>query len=92
MLQAVQALREATASLLAQDALDRAGAAVAYQSAFAHVLGAGFHLQAAQADASRLPLARFAVTRLLPRYAAWLSSAQHGAQGLSDLSAAVLRG
>ena len=91
VLEAVQALRTATHTLLAQDALDRSGAAVAYQSAFAQVLGAGFHLEAAQADPTRLPLTRFAITRLLPRHAAWLAEAQHGAAGLSDLSAKALR-
>jgi len=64
---------------------------VAYQSAFAQVLGAGFHLKSAQADPTRLPLTRFAITRLLPRHAAWLAEAQHGAAGLSDLSAKALR-
>ena len=91
VIKAVQALRTATHTLLAQDALDRSGAAVAYQSAFAQVLGAGFHLKAAQADPTRLPLTRFAITRLLPRHAAWLAEAQHGAAGLSDLSAKALR-
>jgi hypothetical protein len=91
VLEAVQALRDATATLLAQDAIDRAGAAVAYQRAFAQVLGAGFHLRAAQADPSRLLLARFAITRLLPRHSAWIAEAQHGAEGLSDLSAEALR-
>ena len=88
---AVQALRSATTTLLAQDALDRAGAAVAYARAFAQVLGAGFHLRAAQSDPARLPLARFAVTRLLPRHAAWLAEAQHGAEGLAELTAETLR-
>lgn len=92
VLNAVQTLRDATTTLLAQEALDRAGAAVAYQRAFAQVLGAGFHLKAAQADATRLPLARFAITRLLPRHAAWVAEAAQGATGLADLSAEVLRG
>ena len=91
VIEAVQALRAATHTLLAQDALNRSGAAVAYQSAFAQVLGAGFHLKAAQGDSNRLPLTRFAITRLLPRHAAWIAEAQHGAAGLSDLSAKALR-
>jgi alkylation response protein AidB-like acyl-CoA dehydrogenase len=91
VINAVKALRTATHALLAQDALDRSGAAVAYQSAFAQVLGAGFHLKSAQADPTRLPLTRFAITRLLPRHASWLAEAQHGAAGLSDLSAKALR-
>ena len=90
VLGAVAALRAATVTLLAQSAEDRAGAAVAYQRAFAQVLGAHFHLMAAVADEARLPLARFAVTRLLPRHAAWLEEARHGSSGLSDLSEQAL--
>ncbi len=90
LLGAVTALRAATATLLAQTAQDRAGAAVAYQRAFAQVLGAYFHLLAAQADPSRLPLARFAMTRLLPRHAAWLAEASTGAAGLYDLTPEAL--
>ena len=88
---AAVALRSATATLLAQSTTDRAGAAVAYQRGFAQVLGAHFHLLAAQADPARLPLARFAVTRLLPRHAAWLAEASQGASGLYHLSPAALR-
>jgi acyl-CoA dehydrogenase len=91
LLDAVAALRTGTQTLLAQDALNRGGAAVAYQRAFAQVLGAHFHLQAALADPARLPLARFALTRLLPRHAAWLAEARHGSAGLYDLSAQGLR-
>ena len=90
MLQAVATLRAATGVLLAQDPQDRAGAAVAYQRAFAQVLGAHYHMLAAKADPARLPLARFAVTRLLPRHAAWAAEARHGASGLYDLSFAAL--
>ena len=91
VLDAVNALRSATTTLLAQGPLDRAGAAVAYSRAFAQILGAGFHLRAAQADPTRLPLASFAITRLLPRHAAWLAEAQHGAEGLAELTAETLR-
>lgn len=91
VLAAVQALRAGTAHLLAQDSLDRGGAAVAYQRAFAQVLGAHFHLGAALADPARLPLARFAITRLLPRHAAWLAEARHGSADLFALSAEALR-
>ncbi len=88
--QAVAGLRAATALLLAQGAQDRAGAAVAYQRAFAQVLGAHFHVLAAQADPLRLPLARFALTRLLPRHAGWVAEASAGASGLYDLTAEAL--
>ena len=79
---ALKALRAGTQTLLAQSALDRSAAAVAYQRAFAQVLGAHYHVQAAKADPTRLPLARFALTRLLPRHAAFLAEAAHGAEGL----------
>ena len=65
--------------------------AVAYARAFAQVLGAGFHLRAAHSDPARLPLARFAISRLLPRHAAWLAEAQHGSKGLAELTAETLR-
>lgn len=89
--QAIHALRSATATLLEQDAQDRAGAAVAYLRGFAQVLGAHFHALAAGADPARLPLARFALTRLLPRHAAWLAEASMGAADLYALSAEALQ-
>ncbi|MGV8986220.1 MAG: acyl-CoA dehydrogenase family protein [Cypionkella sp.] len=90
MLTAIEALRDGTTTLLAQDTLDRGGAAVGYLRAFAQVLGAHFHLAAALADPSRLPLTRFAITRLLPRHAAFLAEAREGSTGLFDLSAEAL--
>ncbi len=90
LLNAVEALREGTATLLAQDAMNRGGAAVAYQRAFAQVLGAHFHVMAARTDPARLPLARFAVARLLPRHMAWLAEASEGSAGLFDLTAEAL--
>ena len=46
-------------------------------------------LQPVEVDAKHgdAPLARFAVTRLLPRHAAWLAEAAHGAEGLDALAA-----
>lgn len=90
LLAAITALRSATEALLAQDSLNRGGAAVAYQRAFAQVLGAHFHARAAGLDPARLPLARFAVTRLLPRHAAWLAEAREGAADLYDLTPEAL--
>ncbi|MBI1170498.1 acyl-CoA dehydrogenase [bacterium] len=90
MLAAIDTLRAATAALLAQGPLDRGGSAVAYQRAFAQVLGTHFHLLAAEADPARLPLARFAVTRLLPRHAAWAAEVRHGATTLFDLTPEAL--
>ena len=91
MLEATETLRDVTATMLAQTTLDRAGAAVAYQRAFAQLLGAHFHLQAARADPTRLPLAHFAITRLLPRHAAWAAEARQGSTGLFDLAPDALR-
>lgn len=90
--QAAAALRQATKGLLAQDARQRGGGAWAYLCAFAQVLGAEAHLRAALAEPARLPLARFALTRLLPRHAAWLAEAAEGDRDLFDLSAAGLSG
>ena len=79
---ALDALQAGTERLLAQSALDRAGAAVPYLRAFAQVLGTWYHLQAAARDPSRAALARFALRRLLPRHAAWLAEAAEGSDGL----------
>ncbi len=66
---ASEALREATEALLAQELNDRFAGATCYLRAFARVLGAQYHLQAACAEASRLPLAAFYIRRLLPEHA-----------------------
>ena len=86
---AAESLREATESLLAQDMNDRFAGAVAYQRAFARVLGSHFHLRAAMAegrDGPRTALARVAVKRLLPEHAALLAQARAGAAGLYALT------
>lgn len=85
--QALAGLRQATRHLLAQDPLHRSGGALAYLRGFAQVLGAHYHLQAALADPARLPLARFAINRLLPRHAAHLAEAAQGAHDLYDMTA-----
>jgi len=79
---ALKGLTEATHHLLAQSSLDRAGAATAYLRAYAQVLGAYYHLEAAAHDPSRAGLARFTVTRLLPRAKAWLAEARMGSSDL----------
>ena len=88
--QAAEALRDATETLLAQDITDRNAAAVPYLAAFARVLGSHYHLQAAIADPARLPLARIAIRRLLPRHAADLAQIREGAAGLYDLTPQAL--
>ena len=83
--QAAENLREATQALLDSDLQDRFAGAVPYLDAFARVLGAWFHLLAAQTgDAGRVTLARIYITRILPRYASDLAEAQ---VGLADLNA-----
>jgi len=79
---ALKGLTTATHHLLAQSSLDRAGAATAYLRAYAQVLGAFYHLEAAAHDPSRAGLARFTVTRLLPRAKAWLAEARMGSSDL----------
>ena len=90
---AAESLREATEGLVAQDMNDRFAGAVAYQRAFARVLGSHYHLCAAMAegtDGPRTALARVAIKRLLPEYAALLAQVRVGAAGLYALSDADL--
>ena len=74
-------------------ALDSAGAkaagATAYLHAFARVLGAHYHLQAAIAEGGagpRTALAQYYITRLLPEYEAALEEARAGSAGVFSLS------
>ena len=81
------ALREATEAMLAKEFNDRFGGAVPYLMGFARVLGALYHLRAAQAgDGARKALARFYITRLLPEAHGLFAQAGEGAAGLYDLS------
>jgi len=83
--EAAQALRAATQSLLAASQPDRLAGATPFLAAFARVLGAHFHLIAAQKAASaREALARIYVTRILPRNAGDLAEA---AAGIDQLTA-----
>ncbi len=87
---AIDALHEATETLLAQAMNDRFAGAVPYLRAFARVLGCHYHLQAAVADPARIPLARFAIRRLLPEHAALLAQSREGAEGLYALTPEAL--
>jgi len=87
---AAEALREATEWLVAQDANDRNAGATAYLRAFARVLGGHYHLKAALADPSRLPLAAVAIKRLLPEHAALIAQMREGAAGLYALTPDLL--
>jgi len=84
--QAAEALREATEAVVEQAMQDRFAGAVPALRAFARVLGAHAHLTAAMADASRVPLARVYIKRLLPDYAALIAQVRLGAADLYALS------
>ncbi len=87
---AAEALREATEALNIMHPNDRFAGAVPYLRAFARVLGSHFHLKAALADPARLPLAQFAIKRLLPEYAPLLAQLREGAAGLYALTPEAL--
>ena len=89
---AAEALREGTEALIAMPGHDRNAGAVPYLRAFARVLGAHYHLAAALADPERMPLARFAIRRLLPEHAALLAQVREGAEGLYAVTPEVLAG
>ena len=81
-------LRVATDAMLGMDLNNRFGGAVPYLMGFARVLGAIYHLRAAQSGGVRpMALARFYLDRLLPEAAGHFAQAGHGAKGLYDLSA-----
>ena len=91
--QAAETLREATQEMLDAGMDDRFSGAVPYLSAFARVLGAHFHLRAANTgDEQRIVLARIFVTRLLPRYASDLVEARAGLADLRLVSDDTLAG
>ncbi|OCX66892.1 acyl-CoA dehydrogenase [Thioclava sp. SK-1] len=84
--QAAESLREATEWLVAQSMEDRFAGAAPYLQAFAHVLGAHYHLRAGLADPGRVALARAFVLRILPRHLADIAELRAGGAGLSALS------
>ncbi len=91
--QAAETLREATQEMLDAGMDDRFSGAVPYLSAFARVLGAHFHLRAANTgDEQRIVLARIFVARLLPRYASDLVEARAGLADLRLVSDDTLAG
>ena len=89
---AAEALREGTEALVAMPGHDRNAGAVPYLRAFARVLGGHYHLAAALADPARMPLARFAIRRLLPEHAALLAQVREGAGDLYAVTPEVLAG
>ncbi|PWR01732.1 acyl-CoA dehydrogenase [Meridianimarinicoccus roseus] len=85
---AAQSLREGTEWLLAQDDLnDRFAGSVPFLRAFARVLGAQFHLRAAQAAprGNRAALMRLYFAQQLPELGGLLAQAQSGAGPLYAL-------
>ncbi|MRX49778.1 acyl-CoA dehydrogenase [Paracoccus sp. S-4012] len=91
--QAAESLREATAAMAEASGPDRNAGAVPFLAAFARVLGAHYHLRAAQAgDESRRILARIYVERVLPRILGDLSEARAGAADLDALPDAAFAG
>ncbi len=85
---AAETLREATEWLVAQEMNDRFAGAVPYLRAFARVLGAHYHLRAAQAapEGPRARLAHVFIRRILPEHTALLARARDGAEPLYALS------
>jgi acyl-CoA dehydrogenase len=85
---AAETLREATEWLVAQEMGDRFAGAVPYLRAFARVLGAHYHLRAAQAapGGPRARLAHVFIRRILPEHTALLARARDGAEPLYALS------
>ncbi|WP_170385659.1 acyl-CoA dehydrogenase [Ruegeria atlantica] len=87
--EATESLRETTEWIVAQSDMNaRFAGAVPYLHAFARVLGAHYHLKAAQAEPNgpRFKLARYYINALLPEYAGLLAQAQNGADDLYALS------
>lgn len=85
---AAENLRETTEWMIAQkDLNERFAGAVPFLRGFARVLGAHYHLMAAQTGAaSRVKLATFYINRLLPEHTGLLAHARVGSADLYDLT------
>lgn len=88
--QASETLRECIEDLLQMDdPTNRFAGAVSFLMGFGRVLGASYHLRAAEAcgaDSSAGRLARFYIDRLLPEHVSHLTQARIGAEALYALS------
>ena len=85
--QAAESLREATEWLVAQDMQDRFAGATSYLRAFARILGAHYHLKAAETgEAPRRALAEVFIMRVLPEHIGLLAQARAGAASLYALT------
>ncbi len=88
LLAAAKALRQTTEDMVALDMNDRFGGGVPYLMAFARVLGAHYHTRAAATgDKTRVSLAHYHLSRLLPEAHAMMVQARCGSDGFYDLSA-----
>ena len=87
---ATDALSDALDTMLGAELNDRFAGAVPFLRAFALVLGCHYLLRAGLADADRIPLARFAIRRMLSEVAALCAEAGAGAVDLYALDAAAL--
>jgi len=86
VLDAAAELRATTEWLLTQELNDRFAGAVAYQKAFARVLGGHFHLIAAMSgEGKRTRMATFYINSLLPEYTALCAQARAGSRDLYAL-------
>jgi hypothetical protein len=86
VLASVTELRATTEWLLNHDLNDRFAGAVAYQKAFARVLGGYFHLISAMTgDGKRIRIANFYINSLLPEYTALCLQARVGSENLYAL-------
>jgi len=90
LIAATGAVRSTTARLLASPLNDRFAGAVPCLAAYARLLGTHFHALAAAADPTRAPLARLAVTRMLPEIPGLLAQAESGADDLYALTEALV--
>ena len=82
----VAELRSTTEWLLRQELIDRFAGAVAYQKAFARVLGGYFHLIAAMSgERKRMRMAAFYINSLLPEYTSLCTQARAGSRDLYEL-------
>ncbi len=85
--QAAESLREATEWLVTQDLTERFAGGTAYLRAFARVLGAHYHLKAAQGEGrARHALAEVFIHRILPDHVACLAALRAGSEALYSLS------
>ncbi|MGX9854130.1 acyl-CoA dehydrogenase [Limimaricola variabilis] len=89
--QAAEAMREATEWLLERETADRFAGAMPYLRAFARLLGAYYHLRAAQAGVGRRRrLAAFYIRRMLPEQAAHIAALRVGPESVMALDAGDL--